>query len=120
MVQNLFLDLCAKGYEQVSSTHAVMAEAAKPQKFYSETAEMFFCPDVSAEKEGVPVYFEVETEDSLDSAMTRAEIECFLSHAKKVGAYFYLVVPLPVRERAVSLLREFENKDNHRVFVLTL
>ena len=120
MIQALFDDLCAKGYEQVSSAHGVMAAVATPEKLYSDKAEMFFCPDLCAQKEGVPVYFEVETEDSIDSAITRAEIECFLSHAKKTRGYFYLVVPVPVREKAASLLREFDNKDNHRAFVLTL
>ena len=120
MVQALFLDLSAKGYDQVVSDHDAELAAASPEKLYSERAEMFFCPDICAEKEGVPVYFEVETEDTIDSAITWAELECFLAHAKKTRGYFYLVVPSPVREKAVSLLREFDNKDNHRAFVLTL
>ena len=55
MIQALFDDLCAKGYEQVSSAHGVMAAVATPEKLYSEKAEMFFCPDLCAQKKGVPV-----------------------------------------------------------------
>ena len=120
MVPALFQDLLAKGYEKVASDQGAEFTVARPEKLYSERAEMFFCPDVCAEKDGNTVYFEVETEDSIGSAITRAEIECFLAHAQKNRGYFYLVVPQPVKEKAASLLREFDHKDNHRAFVLTL
>ena len=95
-----------------------MADVGPREKLYSEQAEMYFCPDICARKAGVPIYFEVETEDSLDSSVTRVEIECFLSHAKKAQGYFYLVVPDAIKGKAASLLRAIYDKDIRRAFVL--
>lgn len=118
MVHRLFLDLCAKGYEDVIPAHGNMQAAAQGEKLYSEQAEMYFCPDICAKKAGTAVYFEVETEDSIDAPITRAELECFLSHARKMRGYFYLVVPCAIRDKATALLREIDDKDIRRAFVL--
>ncbi len=118
MVQQLFQDLCAKGYEDVTSSHGEMAGVGQCERLYSEQTKMFFCPDICAKKAGTPVYFEVETEDSIDTSLTKLEIECFLSYAKKVHGYFYLVVPDKIKEEATSLLRSIDDKDAQRVFVL--
>jgi len=79
---------------------------------------MYFCPDICARKAGASVYFEVETEDSIETPIARVELECFLSHAKKIEGYFYLVVPSAIKEKATSLLRGIDDKDPHRAFVL--
>ena len=118
MVYRLSRDLCAKGYEDVSFSHGELAGVDQCEKIYSEQAEMFFCPDICAKKAGTPVYFEVETEDSIDASVTRVEIECFLAHAKKIQGYFYLVVPFVIKEKAISLLKEIDEKDIRRAFVL--
>jgi 5-formaminoimidazole-4-carboxamide-1-beta-D-ribofuranosyl 5'-monophosphate synthetase len=47
-------------------------------------------------------------------------MECFLSQAKNIKGYFYLVVPEAVREKATGLLREINEKDIHKSFVLTV
>ena len=118
IVRQLFQDLCAKGYENVTPSHGEMTTAGRGEKLYSEQAEMYFCPDICARKAGAPIYFEVETEDSIDSSVTRVEIECFLSHAKKVQGYFYLVVPDAIKGKAASLLQAIDDKDVRRAFVL--
>lgn len=79
---------------------------------------MFFCPDICAKKAGTSIYFEVETEDSIDAAATRVEIACFLAHARKIQGYFYLVVPSAIKEKAFSLLKKIDDKDIRRAFVL--
>jgi len=118
MVHRLFQDLCARGYEDVTSSHGETTGDGQCEKFYSEEAEGFFCPDICAKKAGASVYFEVETEDSIDAAVTRVEIACFLSHARKIQGYFYLVVPSAINEKAISLLKGIDDKDIHKAFVL--
>ena len=120
MVSELFRELCKKGYERVSPAHGEGVDSGNIEKVYSEKAEMFFCPDIYAEKNGIAYYFEVETEDSIHSAVTKVEVECFLSQAKNIEGYFYLVVPEAAREKATGLLREIEEKDIHKSFILTV
>jgi hypothetical protein len=120
MVCQLFNELDRKGYERISPAHGKCSAEGEAEKVYSEKAEMFFSPDIYAEKDGVAYYFEVETEDSLLSAVTRVEIECFLARAKSVGGYFYLVVPEGAREKAAGLLRGIEEKNVHKAFILTV
>lgn len=120
MVCQLFNELDRKGYERISPAHGKRSVEGDAEKVYSERAEMFFSPDIYAEKDGIAYYFEVETEDSILSAITRVEIECFLSRAKSVGGYFYLVVPEAAREKAAGLLRGIEEKNVHKAFILTV
>lgn len=120
IVKHLFDELCMKGYQGVLAAHLKLPSDRNPEKIYSDTSEMFFCPDLSAEKDGVKYFFEVETEETLELALTRAELNCFADYAKKCGGYFYLVVPEVIREKARVILNAIEDKDRRKAFILAV
>ena len=115
IVLSLYQDLTNKNYQNIRS--GLFGEIS-PEKIYCEAAEMFFCPDLYAENNGVPLLFQVENEDSLNLSLTRAEIESLLSFAKEKGGYFYLVVPDKAKATAEVVLRGIAGYDCHKTFVL--
>jgi Holliday junction resolvase len=120
IVRRLFDELFAKGYENVRAAHLELAEDSEPEKIYCEKAEIFFCPDLYAEKDGCIYFFEVETEDSIEFATTRAELECIAMYAKTRGGYFYVVVPEKIRETTKSILDTLAERDQRKTFILAV
>jgi hypothetical protein len=120
IVRRFFDELCAKGYENVRAAHLELAEGREPEKIYCEKAEIYFCPDLSAEKDEVSYFFEVETEDSIEYATTRAELECIAMYAKIHGGYFYVVVPETIRETTKAILDSIAERDQRNTFILTV
>lgn len=120
IIRRLFNDLCIKGYEGVLASHIELPEERKPEEIYNETSKMTFCPDISAEKDGILYFFEVETEDSIDLTLTKTEFECFAKYAKKCGGYFYIVVPEEIKEKATAILNAIDDKDGRKTFILSV
>lgn len=120
MIRRLFDELCSKNYEGILVSHIEIPDVGKPQAIYSEKSKMRFCPDIYAVKDGILYLFEVETKDSIGWSLTKTELECFAAYVKKCGGYFYLVVPVRIKEKAEELLNAIEEKDSHKTYVLAI
>ena len=92
----------------------------RPVKIYSEEAEMFFCPDVTAEHNGHIMIFEVETIDSILAPSTQAELCAFAAYAATHQAAFYLVMSEQDRTLADATLAGISNRDQRRSFTLAI
>lgn len=120
MIARLVEDLEQKGYTDIRADHIEDYEERRPEKIYSEMAEIFLTPDVTASRGDRCFFFEVETEDSLQVPMTREEIRTFAVNAAEHGCLLYLVVPSELQGTARTVLEGLEEKNHRQTFVLPL
>lgn len=120
MISRLAGDLKQRGYGNLRADHIRGYIDARPERVYCQVAETWLCPDLTAEKDGRQVIFEVETEDSIDSPVTKREISTFAAHAAENDCLFYLVVPDNEENRAQALLQGLGKVNPRKAFVLGL
>lgn len=120
MIARLVEDLEQKGYTDIRADHIDGYEERRPEKVYSDAAEVFLTPDVTASRGDRCFLFEVETEDSLQVPMTREEIRTFAVNAAEHGCLLYLVVSSERQDAAHELLEGLEEKNHRLTFVLPL
>jgi len=118
MIRRLVDNLIGKGYREVRAVMLPEFAELRPVKIYSDEAEMFFCPDVTAEHNGHMMIFEVETVDSILAPSTHAELRAFAAYAANHQAAFYLVMSEQDRALADATLSGIESRDQRRSFTL--
>ena len=120
LIRKLVDNLIGKGYQDIRAAVLPEFSEMRPEKIYSDEAEMYFSPDVMAYHNGHQMLFEVETVDSILAPSTRVELRTFASYAAEQKAAFYLVMPEQDKTLAHATLAEIENRDLRRSFALTI
>jgi len=120
MIRQLVDNLIGKGYQEIRA--AVLPEFTdmRPLRLYSDEAEMYFSPDVTALHNDNLMLFEVETGDSIFAPSTQVELRTFASYAAENQASFYLVMSEQDRTLADATLEEIETRDLRRSFTITI
>ncbi len=118
MIARLATDLKQREYQNLRADHVEEYREARPERIYCQAADAWLMPDLTADKAGERVIFEVETEDSIDSPVTAREVSTFAAYAAENGCYFYLVVPSAEESRAQDLLQDAEKANPRKTFVL--
>lgn len=120
LIRRLVDNLIGKGYQEIRATNLPEFCDLRPTKIFSDEAEMFFCPDVTALHNGQLMIFEVETADSILAPTTHAELRAFASYASDNRAAFYLVMSEQDRLLADATLAEIDARDLRRSFALSM
>jgi hypothetical protein len=120
MILELVNNLIGKGYQEIRAAILPEFTDLRPEKIYSDEAEMFFTPDVTALHNGRLMVFEVETVDSVLTPSTQAELRTLASFASENQGTFYLVMSEDDRDLATATLEEIDNRDMRSSFTISL
>ena len=120
MILELVNNLIGKGYQEIRAAMLPEFTDLRPEKVYSEEAEMFFTPDVTALHNGRLMIFEVETVDSILTPSTQAELRTLATYASENQGTFYLVMSEDDRDLATATLNEIDDRDMRSSFTISL